>query len=232
MPISLRTHLQGSLALGRWLLKQSAVDEDLFHGKMCLEIGAGSTGVPGLVVARYCGANRVVISDTLPRLLKSLERNIALSRLDQGKGADGCDVSVQRLDWDDAAASPEDLPKGLALGSVDVIIGAEVIWAGCDPVPLVQTIRDLLRPTQKTEEKAAGDGKFSSRGGVAFILMPKGGRGGEAPLLEAAATVGLAVETLVLPWALGDEAPCEATTQLAEGSSEECWHLHVFRPPL
>mmetsp|Transcript_39475 Transcript_39475/g.50927 ORF Transcript_39475/g.50927 Transcript_39475/m.50927 type:complete len:319 (+) Transcript_39475:274-1230(+) len=64
----------------------------------------------------------------------------------------------------------------------DVIIGSELLWSGCDPIPLIKTISKLLNPIN----------------GICYILMPKGGRGIEKQFLESLLMEGFKYETILL----------------------------------
>mmetsp|Transcript_53801 Transcript_53801/g.106727 ORF Transcript_53801/g.106727 Transcript_53801/m.106727 type:complete len:355 (+) Transcript_53801:179-1243(+) len=224
---------EGSLALGRWLRAKATCQpganepEIQLNGKVVLEIGAGCAGVPGLVAARDCGACHVLLTDVQPRLLQSLARNAHLcglrvtdNAMDTAGGGfhssdSSCRVSVQRLDWAETSDS-----NSVALNNnVDVILGAELIWRGDDPRPLVATIKRLLRPPSR-----------DALGGVALILMPVGGRGAEASLLGEAFAAGLSRETLALPWAICNQSNvCEDGPTGGNSGLNDNWHLHIFR---
>jgi hypothetical protein len=221
------------------------------QGKVVIELGAGCSGLPGLVAARDCGASHVVLTDKLPKLLKSLVQNAHLCGLrvtgddsgdEGGSGGSGkgggvraaasvqsetpCEVSVQHLDW--AAATSIVDESGASLdGKVDVILGSEVIWKGVDPKPLFATVTRLLK---KPHVDSATGKKVE--GGVALVLMPRGGRGAETQLLDEASTVGLSRETLTLPTSMGEEIgemghPTEECPSLS--LNDDNWHLHMFR---
>jgi len=200
---------------------------------------AQATGIPGIIAARDLCASKVAVTDALPKLVDSLSRNIKLnlgeSGLDQSapvEGAaavQGCPVEARRLDWAEfsgvspgcSGSEPLDQPLGVGCedlrGNVDIVLGAEVIWAGCDPCPLVLTIRDLLKPGAGVD------------GGLAFILMPQGGRGAEVPLLACARDLGLElVSTENAPVDLGTPEIEKNSSSPVSGSAGH-FNIHLFR---
>jgi hypothetical protein len=239
---------EGSLALSRWLLETSSQDQPRFSFVGCsvVELGAGCSGLPGIVLARDCGATHVLLTDKLPRLVSSLARNICLCGLNDAEctrdvsslvDAGSCEISAQCFDW--AAGPTSSGPFVVDDASVDVIVGAELIWAGVNPVPLAATMKRLLRPSAKKafDGECPVESLEKQGGGVAFIIMPKGGRGVESQLLAAAAMEGLSCETVVLPWELGEEdgsASCGDVTfegKRQSQSQNDDWHLHIFQVP-
>ena len=104
-------------------------------------------------------------------------------------------VEVGQLDWDALAEDVSgsagagggiDGDGGRAQGgdafktphTFDLVIGAELIWAGCDPTGLCTTCQHLLAPD-----------------GTAIVLLPKGARGSEAAFFDGMAAQGLEVST-------------------------------------
>ena len=190
----------GSVALARHL----SASPGLVAGKSVLELGAGSTGVPGLV-ASCCGARQVVLTDSLPKLVETLGRNVSLNRvLVQRSGVK--DISTECLDWTEISARGVG-ENALPSGAFDVVLGSELIWAGVDPRPLVQAIGTLL-----------------CEQGVALILMPIGGRGAEALFIASVRENGLALETTRLPWFQGEEDDHEQV--------RGCSPLSLFKTPI
>ncbi|WP_297056892.1 methyltransferase [Thermosulfurimonas sp.] len=89
-----------------------------------LEIGAG-LGVPGLAAAAF--GHEVTLTDYEDVPLDLIRRSARLN---------GLEVRVSRLDW----LNPEDL------GEFEVIIGAEVVYAGRLFQPLLDIFRRYLLP--------------------------------------------------------------------------------------
>ena len=121
--------------------------------------------------------------------------------------------------------------------AADVILAAEPIWAGCDPLPLVQTIRRCLLAGQRAREEngerrqgalicsddeandsgnsngdSDGDGNGNCGGGVCFIVMPRGGRGAEDALLAAGRAIGLHWASTPLPLLSSGDAAATASS--------------------
>lgn len=134
-----------------------------------LELGAGCSGLPAVASALSGRAVSVIASDSRSSLLTSLQRNFQLNSLEVSSAADlsigelvGLEIGhlltlflegnfVIPLDWD----RPETYSH--LSGSIDLVLGAELLWAGCDPQPLVSCISGILSPT-----------------GVACVLLPDG----------------------------------------------------------
>ena len=72
----------------RWMHRYAA---QVFAGRSVLELGAGSTGLPGLT-AHMLGARHVVLTDHLPELVQSLDANIR--RCQESRQINGAHVSA------------------------------------------------------------------------------------------------------------------------------------------
>ena len=96
----------------------------LIPPKRILEIGAG-LGVPGLVAAAF--GHEVTLTDHEEEPLEIIRRSAQANRLS---------VTVAKLDW----FKPEDF------GEFEVIIGAEVVYAGRFFQPLFDLFRHYLLP--------------------------------------------------------------------------------------
>ncbi|CAJ0586969.1 unnamed protein product, partial [Mesorhabditis spiculigera] len=112
--------------LGQFIAGNSA----LFRDRHALELGAGATGVCGLVAAKV-GAVSVVFTDHpgLAQAFSILEKNIAKNGVSER-------CKVQGLDWNN--------PELETLARVDVVIASDVFYEPTVFEPLVNTIDKLL----------------------------------------------------------------------------------------
>jgi len=92
--------------------------------KRVLEIWAG-LGLPGLAAAAF--GHQVTLTDYEPRPLELIRRSAEVN---------GLEVRVARLDWF----------KPMDLGEFEVILGAEIVYAGRLFEPLLQIFRRYLLP--------------------------------------------------------------------------------------
>ena len=261
----------GSLALARWIARRAAASESPVAGKRVLELGAGCSGLPGIVACRDGGAASVVLSEGPEVLVEMLRRNAAINI--GGERAANADISARQLVWTrtkvatggggvrpveeggaayeapstssiSTSTSDEGGKGNRSVGrrdsevetteatsvAADVILAAEPIWAGCDPVPLVETIQRCLLLGGST--------------GVCFIVMPRGGRGVEERLVREAQAIGLLwssspLPVLTGPWALEQNGVEESSPSWSQPPLEtwDEWDdeflLHEFRccPP-
>eukprot|EP01045_Picozoa_sp_COSAG04_P000195 COSAG04_NODE_4_length_52282_cov_12.667133_31_plen_345_part_00 len=109
--------------LARWM---HGCAPEVFRGQRVLELGSGSTGLPGLTAWRL-GAAHVTLSDYIPELVGQLGRNLARCREQAGAGGGG-GLEARTLDWsrvaaEGAAALGDDCGPGF-----DLAIGCEVIY--------------------------------------------------------------------------------------------------------
>jgi hypothetical protein len=201
---------EGSHILALWLL--SHFPETAFRGKVVLELGAGCTGLPGLALASIRHPQHVYLTESKTRLVETLRRNVELNFIIEST------ITVTKLDWDDSN-DDESAEAHKNRGSIDVILGAELLWAGFDPCPLVRLIHRTLEPTS----------------GVAYVLMPSGGRGAEGAFVQAVADACLELETVVLcaGWDRVDGST-KFSLSASSGQSDltgDCslYHIHVIR---
>lgn len=182
----------GSIIFGSWLcakFNNGCIPHISSERRLkVLELGAGCSGVPGLCISHVYQNSLVVLSDAQSTLIGGLEQNIRLNDLRSASDDSDC-VSAQILNWNDHEQADFGVKWNVSnsrneseLGKADVIIGAELLWAGCDPVPLLMTISKCL----------------DSHHGIAYILMPKGGRGVEVSFLDTSTKLGFKVETVEL----------------------------------
>lgn len=221
----------GSIIFGSWLCSNFENDKkQLFpnHDNMkVIELGAGCSGVPGICIAHAYPNASVVLTDAQTVLIRGLEQNIKLNQSSINN------LSAQLVDWNhhDQSNFKIELWNNNTSNNTntldvraDVIIGAELLWAGCDPIPLIKTINKLLNP----------------QNGVAYILMPQGGRGIEILFLETCKLLGFHVETVILgpldSWngisveTLGDDTiPPLSQLNLNQQEGVEIFQVHILR---
>ena len=128
--------------LARWMHRYGGM---LFEGQRVLEIGAGSTGLPGLT-AWALGARQVVLSDYIPEYLLSLEANIKRCQAQPAAAGRG-EIQAAALDWSAVAAQgPAALRMQAAAGQFDIVIGSEVIYEEEHAVWVSQCLSSFVRP--------------------------------------------------------------------------------------
>lgn len=188
----------GSIIFGSWLCSTFKSNSSTLitsaEPVKILELGSGCSGVPGLCVARVYPNASVVLSDAHATLIRGLEQNLLLNGFGEAAAnpytsVEATRISAQVLNWNHHEQPTFGIKWNNSLNSneeectkADIIIGAELLWAGCDPEALLQTICKLLDTDH----------------GVAYILMPKGGRGVEVEFLNMAAQFGFQIETVAL----------------------------------
>ena len=103
-----------------------------FAGRVVCELGAGC-GLPGIVARVLGGAERVVLTDYFPHTVANLAHNIH---------ANACaeNVSAAKLDWADKSTWGDDL-----VGSVDVIVGSDLVYQESCVPDIVSTVDALLK---------------------------------------------------------------------------------------
>ena len=103
-----------------------------FAGRVVCELGAGC-GLPGIVARVLGGAERVVLTDYFPHTVANLAHNIH---------ANACaeNVSAAKLDWADKSTWDDDL-----VGSVDVIVGSDLVYQESCVPDIVSTVDALLK---------------------------------------------------------------------------------------
>lgn len=137
----------GSLGIGGklWdstyvLLEYFAANSDLLQNKECIELGSG-TGMAGIGIACLCDIKSLIMTDyeAVCSLIKTnlglnaemhFEDRTVSSRLQQR-------CTVKSHQW---GSSLDELPK-----TVDVVIASDVIYDPAGYIPLLETLRHLLR---------------------------------------------------------------------------------------
>ena len=102
-------------------------------GKSVLELGCG-IGVVGLACAR-AGASRVLLTDYDDELLRACKRSVSLNGL-------GPAVWTAHLDWNSVSAGV--VPAELEQETMDLVIGADIIYDADHAVSVLGTVRQLL----------------------------------------------------------------------------------------
>ena len=152
--------------LSRWLAASEFVS---FDGKTVLELGSGC-GLVGLTIAQL-GAAEISLTDLSPRTLENLRHNVALNSAadSAATAAPGWRMpSVRSIAWGDRSTWP-------AAGSVDLIIGSDLIYDDTTPTIISPLLAHALRP---------GVGEF-------IHAHPARGRVGPQDLAAELAAVGL-----------------------------------------
>lgn len=152
------------------------------RGKRVLELGSG-LGLVGLTCAR-CGAAAVVLTDRDVDLMEACARSIALNAFDQ--------VSCARLDWAEVISGVADVE---ALGTFDIILGADIIYEEEHARMVLGVLQKLLRIGQATEAVLV-IGDASARWGAAAFERLLGASDGRTEG-QLCASVVEAEETLL-----------------------------------
>jgi hypothetical protein len=203
----------GSIIFGSWLCRNMVSGENgrsMFpfeESVRVVELGSGCSGVPGICVAKMYPNASVVLSDAQSTLIQGLRQNIRLNDCDDR-------VSAQIINWNEHESpdfgvkwSDSSTPViGDEIAKADILIGAELLWAGCDPHPLLLTISKLL----------------NHDGGTAYVLMPKGGRGIEASFFEALSSLNFHCETVILGTLAAWEGSSFPRLESREAEKDDC----------
>ena len=133
------------------------------QNKDVLELGAGM-GLPGCVAAALLEPASVALTDSRSGLVDNLQASIdGLPGSGKNGASAAVDVSASTLNWqhvyqEDNSVAPGTraaVEKASSEGSVDVVVGSDVIYYFPDVRPLSHTVAKLLRP-----------------GGEAFVFGP------------------------------------------------------------
>ena len=117
-----------------WLVSNN---QELFSGEQeVLELGAG-VGLCGILVSKFSGVRRTILSDNKIPLLKVLEANVVIN------SAPDTVVAVQRIDWTEEAQA---LQQPESIDTFDVVIGADLLYDDGAAELLHATVVRRLRP--------------------------------------------------------------------------------------
>ncbi|CED84541.1 Predicted methyltransferase [Phaffia rhodozyma] len=142
-----------SLRLAELILSKPELLPDTSDGRATgvLELGAG-VGFLGILVGMLMksrgGKGKVALTDLDPRVLQSLEDNVALNGLSS-------EIAVERLDWDDIL-SPNKTDRDDVTSLVDridpgLVIAADVVYDPSIIPPLIATLSHLLQPRSHSQ---------------------------------------------------------------------------------
>ena len=153
--------------------------QSIFNGKRVLELGAGSTGLPGLVASIYCQAKSVILSDCENGVLSVLAENVANNVPKEG---DLETVSVVKYFWsEDWLPESKTGMTGMAdsegegedeQGKFDVIIASEIVYDSVDLELLVKTLSLCLKG-KKGEEGGERKDEGEETGSCIEDLPPR-----------------------------------------------------------
>ena len=108
--------------------------EKLFNGKTVLELGAGSSGLPSLALAKMFLRRRdninMISSDGVDEIVNALKRNVLENQLDDY-------IRVKHIDWNDESTFSEE--------EADAIIFSDCIYNEEGAVALHNVIRSILK---------------------------------------------------------------------------------------
>ena len=119
-------------------------NQKLFHGKSVIEVGAGMTGLAGLVVAQACGSHSVTLTDGNEVSVKNLAAIIKENKFKPN-------ITSHILKWEDA----DKYEKMTA--QYDIAICSDCLFFDQGRTQLVNCLAKILKPTS----------------GLALIVAPK-----------------------------------------------------------
>lgn len=123
-----------SKGLAEYLL-DNRENESISHAARIVELGSGC-GIGGIIAAKaLSGCNELILTDYDPGALSLIDDNIGLNHV-EGK----CKTSF--LEWGQLD-STEGQPL---IGTIDLVIGADLIYSKDVVLPLFQTIKACLHP--------------------------------------------------------------------------------------
>lgn len=125
-----------SLVLARWLVTQR---HEAMEDATVVELGCGCA-VPGLAVALHARPKAMYLTDLNPETLANARGNVALNAEQFLRPEMAGNIQVTAMDWGDEGAWP------VALGTVDVVLGSDLVYQQSLAPLLSQVLQRLLRP--------------------------------------------------------------------------------------
>ncbi|GAB5035308.1 methyltransfer with n-terminal ankyrin repeats [Nannochloropsis oceanica] len=129
-----------SLILARWLVIQH---KELLDDATVVELGCGCA-VPGLAAALHGRPKVVHLTDLNPETLANAQENVQLNKESFLVPDAAARVHVTAMDWGNKASYPAG-----AIGSVDVVLGSDLVYQKSLGPLLSQVLLRLLRPGGK-----------------------------------------------------------------------------------
>lgn len=93
---------EGAVLMARWLSCESTFDKARWRGSRCIELGAGATGIPGILAA-HLGCFRDVVITDIEECLERLRDNVAVSL-----------PATANLREENPASTSEEVPAAMA----------------------------------------------------------------------------------------------------------------------
>ena len=162
-------HWDAGTALGHWVVQHA----NQFEGKTILEIGSG-LGLPGILAAAVANTKSCTLSDFNPKIVANLVKNVDINDV-YFTGLDRSAPVCTRLDWDhldriedkveDEGGGGEREGEGVkikgkhpqqnndestsklpASGSVDIMLGSDIICQDSDCIGICRALVYFLKP--------------------------------------------------------------------------------------
>jgi predicted nicotinamide N-methyase len=136
----------------------------LLQGRFVIELGSGSTGIPG-TIALACGASHVLFCDIDEPAISELSSNIEtnLACIEQSREALGIAPSKAHFSfWNDDWTLLSPPPLSSSSPSL-LLLASEIVYDAVDVEPLVETIHRLLSACSGSmilSQSRHGRGKF------------------------------------------------------------------------
>lgn len=173
-----------SLVMARWMASPEMGSR--FQGKNLCELGAGCA-IPGLAAALYCSnnmPNRVYLTDLNEATMKNMRYNVEVNS-DRCQTCDADEwisrVQALTMDWGDKSTWPAVCEDDT--GSIDFVIGSDLIYQASIVPLLKQVIVGLLRGNDDLNDSNSGPKSF-------LYVAPDTGRDGLPEFIESMKTDG------------------------------------------